>query len=62
MAYQKHMTFAVFSEQAITDFAPRLTAYKVFKNCFQVPVDWQIDKALVIDMARARLAELDASS
>jgi hypothetical protein len=31
----------------------------VFKNCFQIPVDWKIDEELVNDLVRARLAELD---
>ena len=37
-------------------------AYKhhlVMKNCFQIPVDWKVDRKLVKDLVRARLAELD---
>jgi hypothetical protein len=37
----------------------RLGKYVLFKNCFQIPVDWEIDKHLVEDLVRARLDELD---
>ena len=36
----------------------RLGKFVVCKNCFQIPVDWKIDKKLVKDLVRARLAEL----
>jgi len=41
------------------DFKNRLGEFVVFKNCFQIPVDWKVDKKLVKDLVRARLAELD---
>jgi hypothetical protein len=41
------------------DFKARLEKFVVFMNCFQIPVDWKIDKKLVKDLVRARLAELD---
>ena len=44
----------------IEDFRPRLEQrFTVTKNLFQVPVDWEIDEALLTDLVRARLAELD---
>lgn len=43
----------------INDFKVRLGKFVVFQNCFQIPVDWKIDKTLVKDLVRARLAELD---
>lgn len=43
----------------VEDFRERLEGYVVFKNCFQVPVDWEVDEALVAALLRARLAELD---
>ena len=59
-AFKKHLTFSAFSGKVIADFRERLEAdYVVFKNCFQVPVDWEIDRELVFDLVRARLAELD---
>jgi hypothetical protein len=32
--------------------------FVVMKNCFQIPVDWEIDRKLVKDLVQARLAEL----
>ena len=58
-AHKNHLTFSAWSPQIIADFHERLEAYVVFKNCFQIPVDWTIDKKLVKDLIRARLAELD---
>ncbi len=37
----------------------RLGKFVVFKTCFQIPVDWEIDKKIVKDLVTARLAELD---
>lgn len=58
-AYREHLTFAPWSPQVIEAFKPRLKDYVVWKNCFQIPVDWNIDETLVKDMVRARLAELE---
>ncbi|HTI73179.1 MAG TPA: DUF1801 domain-containing protein [Candidatus Limnocylindria bacterium] len=58
-AYTNHLTFAPWSPRIIEDFKARLEKYVVWKNCFQIPVDWEIDKELVKDLVRARLAELD---
>jgi uncharacterized protein YdhG (YjbR/CyaY superfamily) len=58
-AYKHHLTFSLFSPRVIEDFKVRLGKLVLFKNCFQIPVDWEIDKELVKDLVRARLAELD---
>jgi uncharacterized protein YdhG (YjbR/CyaY superfamily) len=58
-AYKHHLTFSAWSPRIIADFKERLGKFAVFKNCFQIPVDWKIDKKLVKDLVRARLAELD---
>lgn len=58
-AYKKHLTFSAWSPHVITNFKTRLEKFVVFKNCFQIPVDWDIDKALIKDLIMARLAELD---
>jgi uncharacterized protein YdhG (YjbR/CyaY superfamily) len=58
-AYQRHLTFSPWSPRVIEDFKVRLEKFVVFKNCFQIPVDWEIDTELVKDLVRARLAELD---
>src|SRR4051812_35694642 len=46
-AYKRHLTFSAFSPHVIEDFKGRLAQYVVMKNCFQIPVDWEIDGALV---------------
>lgn len=57
-AYKYHLTFSPWSPRVIKDFKVRLGKFVVFKNCFQIPVDWKIDKKLVKDLVRARLTEL----
>ncbi|EEF62348.1 iron chaperone [Pedosphaera parvula] len=58
-AYKNHLTLAPWSPRVIEDFKVRLGKFVVWKNCFQIPVDWEIDRELVKDLIRARLAELD---
>lgn len=58
-AYKHHLTFSAWSPRVIEDFKMRLEKFVVMKNCFQIPVDWKIDRDLVKDLVRARLAELD---
>ena len=54
-AYKNHLTLAPWSPRIIKNFRPRLVKYVVFTNCFQIPVDWKIDRELVKDVVRARL-------
>jgi uncharacterized protein len=58
-AYKRHLTFSAWSPRIIKDFKVRLGKFVVFENCFQIPVDWEIDRELVKDLVWARLAELD---
>ena len=58
-AYKHHLTLAPWSPRVMEDFKMRLGKFVVMKNCFQIPVDWEIDRNLVKDLVRARLAELD---
>ena len=58
-AYQRHLTISPWSPRVIDDFKVKLAKFVVFKNCFQIPVDWDIDRKLVKDLVLARLAELD---
>lgn len=62
-ALKHHLAVAPWSARAIEDFTPRLEqdGYVVRKNLFQVPDDWEIDRELVKDLVRARLAELDGT-
>ena len=48
-AYKRHLTFSPWSPRVIQDFKVRLGKFVVFKNCFQLPVDWDIDRELVKD-------------
>ncbi len=57
-ALKHHLTLAPWSPRVIADFKARLGAYVVKMNCFQIPVDWEIDRELLKDLVRARLAEL----
>lgn len=59
-ALKKHLALAPWSDAVIDDFRARLEkdGYVVKKNLFQVPDDWTIDRDLVTDLVRARLAEL----
>ena len=58
-AYKHHLTFSPWSSRVIEDFKVRLGKFVLLKKCFQIPVDWEIDRELVKDLVRARLAELD---
>jgi len=58
-AYKHHLTFSPWSSRVIEEFKVRLGKFVVFENCFQIPVDWKMDRKLVKDLVRARLAELD---
>ena len=58
-AYKKHLTVSPWSVFVMDDFKERLAPFVVFKNCFQIPVDWTIDQNLLRDLVSARLAELD---
>jgi uncharacterized protein len=58
-AFRHHLTFSAWSPRVIEDFKVSLGKFVVWKNCFQIPVDWKIDRELVKDLVQARLAELD---
>lgn len=58
-AYKKHLTVSPWSVSVMDDFRERLAPLVIFKNCFQIPVDWDIDRDLLRDLVRARLTELD---
>jgi uncharacterized protein YdhG (YjbR/CyaY superfamily) len=60
-ASKNHLTLAPWSPPVIEAFRPRLSPFVVRKNCFLVPVDWQPDVPLLIDLVKARLTELGES-
>lgn len=63
-AARNHLALSPWSTAVIADVRERLEAdgYTVTKNLVQVPVDWEVDRELVIDLVRPRLAELDRDS
>ena len=48
-AYKHHLTFSAWSLRVIEDFKARLGKFVVWKNCFQIPLDCEIDRELVKD-------------
>ena len=58
-AAKHHLSLSPWSTRVIEDFKVRLGKFVVKQNLFQIPVDWEIDRELVKDLVRARLAELD---
>ncbi|CAN5240773.1 hypothetical protein BH09SUM1_BH09SUM1_22110 [soil metagenome] len=59
-ALKNHLTLAPWSPRVIENFREQMGKKLVVKgHCFQVPVDWKIDKKLVKELVRARLAELE---
>lgn len=58
-AAKTHLSFSAWSDAVLNEFRPRLEEnYVVLKRLFQVPVDWEVDRALITAMVRARIAEL----
>jgi uncharacterized protein YdhG (YjbR/CyaY superfamily) len=51
-----HILIAPFNSEVISEFRPRLGDYKVNKKTIQVPVDWNVDRKLVQDLAAASYA------
>ena len=61
-AAKNHLSLNPWSEQVLNDFRPRLEQhFVVLQSVFQVPVDWEVDRGLLADLVRARMAELDAA-
>jgi uncharacterized protein len=59
-ALKNHLALAPWSARVIEHFRARLEQqYIVRQNLFQIPVDWEMDAALLKDLVSARLAELN---
>ena len=54
---KNHWLMAPWSKEVLAEFEPRLTEYKVNKKTIEIPVDWKVDKKLLVDMVAARVAE-----
>jgi uncharacterized protein YdhG (YjbR/CyaY superfamily) len=48
--------------EAVGVFANRLTAYKTSKGAIQLPLDKPIDHALIADITRWRVEQVDAEN
>ena len=57
-AFKNHLSLAPWSPQVMKDFKPRLVGLVATPNTFQIPIDWKMDKRLIRDLVKARLAEL----
>lgn len=58
-AAKSHISLAPWSEAALVNFTQRLAPYETTKGLFKVPVDWDVDAQLIIDLIDFRLAELE---
>ncbi len=61
-AAKNHLTLNPWSGQVLEAFRPRLEqSFVVLKSTFHVPQDWEIDRQLLADLVRARMAELNTA-
>ncbi|MDB6056171.1 MAG: hypothetical protein JWO95_15 [Verrucomicrobiales bacterium] len=59
-ALKNHLTLAPWSPAVMHQFHAMLAKkFVTNKHCFQIPVDWQLDRELLKKLVHARLAELD---
>ena len=50
---KSHILIAPWGTGVLDALRPRLTRYTVNKKTFRVPLDWDVDAALIGDMAAA---------
>lgn len=53
----KHITIGPWGTDVMGAFVDRLVGYKCGKKTFNVPFDWEIDRGLLVDLVRYRMAE-----
>jgi uncharacterized protein YdhG (YjbR/CyaY superfamily) len=58
-AQTKHLLLGPWGDGAIDAVRPLLDGYKVNKKTVQVPLDWEVDRSILLAMVDHRLAELD---
>ena len=56
---KNHITINPFSGEVLEKHAKKLSEYKTNKKTFIVPLDWNIDSALLQSLAKARIAEIE---
>lgn len=54
-ALKNHILISPWDSKVIDEFRPRLTGYKVNKKTIQVPVDWDVDAELLLDLIATQL-------
>jgi uncharacterized protein YdhG (YjbR/CyaY superfamily) len=55
---KNHLMLAPWGDGVLDQFRPKLEDYVVAKKTFRVPLDWEIDKKLLLGMAKARIDQL----
>ena len=55
----KHILLGPWGGGALEAARPLLDGYKVNKKTVQVPLDWDVDRSILLAMVQSRLAELD---
>jgi len=55
---ENHILLAPFDPKILQKFKKELSAYKVLKKTFQVPVDWKVDEKLLQSMAKEAISKL----
>jgi len=55
--HAKHILLAPWGDSVIAKFESQLSSYETNKKTIKVPVDWKVDKKLLLDLVFARLAE-----
>lgn len=60
-ALTNHLDGSPWSEDVMDAFRSRFAdeGYATTKHLFKYPVDWEVDRDLLVDLVGARLAELD---
>lgn len=51
--FAKHILIAPYDSEVIEQFRDRLSAYSLNKKTIKVPVDWEVDTALLVDLVAA---------
>lgn len=54
-ALKNHLLVAPFDAEVLAALAPRLEGYEVNKKTVRVPVDWKVDKQLILDMVAPQI-------
>ncbi len=57
-ALKNHILLGPWGADVIAVFEKKLVNYKTNKKTIQVPSDWDVDKKLLVDLAKYRVAEI----